>query len=266
MERRGLEARVIWDSGERSAMLRDAQRLRSCRCVVAAGGDGTVADVINELPAGIPLAALPAGNENLFARQFGFPVRGERLARAILAGRVRRIDLGRAGGRLFSLMLSVGFDAEVVHRIASWRVSGSSLRRVNRLSYAKPIVDSLRSYSYSPLELEADGVRVRGTHALVFNLPQYGFQLPFAADASGEDGMLDWLVFERPGTIALADYLWSLVRSKHRSRPDVRHGRARHVRITGRGPLPIQVDGEAAGVIPVEIEVVPQALTVVVPV
>ncbi len=263
LARRGIEPRIIWDRAERTAALEQPNLAERCCCVVAAGGDGTVADVINEISDSVPFATLPSGNENLFARQFGFTRNGRVLARAIAAGRTHQIDLARAGERLFSLMLSAGFDAAVVHQVVQWRISGKSMRRVNRFSYAKPIVDTLRNYGYGRLELEADGVRMAGTHAFAFNLPQYGFQMPFAPMASGDDGLLDWLVFERPGFGSMASYLMSLVRGKHFERADVHHGRARRIKITATVPVPVQMDGEAAGFTPVELEIVPQALRVI---
>jgi diacylglycerol kinase (ATP) len=257
-----LRPSVIWDRAERAAVLRDPQLPLECRCVVAAGGDGTVADVINEMPTSVPFATLPSGNENLFAREFGFPRDGRSLARAIIAGRSQRIDLGRAGDRLFSLMLSVGFDAAVVHQVVAWRANGQALRRVNRLSYAKPIVDVLRNYDYQSIQLEADGHCVTGTHAFVFNLPQYGFQFPFAPDARGDDGWFDWLVFGRPGILAMLDYAYAVLRAKHRGRPDVAHGRARTIRIRASRQVPVQLDGEAAGFTPIAADIVPSALQV----
>jgi len=88
---------------------------------VVADGGGTVADVINETGGALPLAVLPLGNENLFARAFGFTSDAGTLACAIAGGRTRTIDLGQANGRLFALMLGVGFDADVAHRVARWR-------------------------------------------------------------------------------------------------------------------------------------------------
>ena len=262
LERHGLEPRVVWDAAERSALLRQPEIDRWCACVIVAGGDGTVADVINEQPRQVPLAALPVGNENLFAREFGFCGDPQRLARAIASGRTRQIDLGCAGGRLFSLMASVGADADVVHRLSRWRVMEGCLKRVSRLSYVKPILATLRSYPYSRIELEADGRQVVGTHCLVFNLAQYGFQLKFAPCAAGDDGLLDWVVFEGPGLCRAATYLWAVLTSKHLERPDVRYGRARSLRVTSSFPVPVQADGDPVGFTPVEIEVVPQALRV----
>jgi YegS/Rv2252/BmrU family lipid kinase len=264
LRRRHIEPRVIWDGGQRRMLLGDADLTRGCRCVVAVGGDGTVADVINELPAGVPLATLPAGTENLFASEFGFGRSGLELAERIAAGRTRTIDLARAGDRRFSLMMSAGFDAAVAHRLAQWRAASPRLRRVNRLSYIKPIFDVIRSYAYTPLEVEADGVRVEGAEAMVFNLPHYGFELRFAPGARADDGMLDWVVFDAPGIGRLAGHLMNVLSGRHQGSPGVLHGRARRVVIRAASAVPVQVDGDAAGRTPVEVEVVPQALRVLV--
>jgi len=95
-----LDPQVIWDPIHRAEQLNDPALFDHCRCVIAAGGDGSLADVINDLArgehlAGMPLAVLPMGNENLFARQFGFTRRVEATASAIARGRTLPCDLGR---------------------------------------------------------------------------------------------------------------------------------------------------------------------------
>jgi len=262
--RHGLAPEVIWEPEERAARLCNGRLKDSCRCVVAAGGDGTVADVINERPEA-PLAVLPLGSENLVAREFGFTCDVRRLAHAIVAGRSCTIDLGRAGNRLFSLMVGVGFDADVVRRVCRWRGQGPTLRRVSRARYIKHVFQTMREYSYSPVEVEANGMRVRGTHALVFNLPQYALRMPFAPAASGNDGALDWVVLQRPGLRNFLNYWWSIARRPHSERSDILRGVAARVHITSDCLLPIQIDGDAAGWTPVDIEVLPQALQVIVP-
>ncbi len=266
LARRALTPRVLWDPIERRDVLTDPDLERTTRCVVAVGGDGTVADVINEKPRGLPLAVLPAGNENLFARAFGYPVRCEPLVTAILAGRTAWIDIGRAGARLFSLMVGVGFDADAVHRLARWRLRPRSLRRVTRWSYVRPILHAFRRQPWGQVTVTADGVEVRGAHCLVFNLPKYGGGLRVVPEARADDGLLDWIVFERPGRVALVRYALAVLRrSAHLELRDVSHGRARHVRIGGSSPVPVQLDGEPAGFTPVEIDVIPRGLAVLMP-
>jgi diacylglycerol kinase family enzyme len=265
----GLAARVIWDRDLRLTALRHPDLQRTCTCIVAAGGDGTVADVFNERT-DLPLAVLPLGNENLLARHFGFTAGPDALAEAILKGQHRSLDLGQIQsqsgepGRKFSLMLSVGLDAEVVRRLSAWRAgAGGGLRRVRRWTYAMPTFSALAGYAYPQIELDADGHAVRGAHAFVFNLPAYAMQLPFSPDSCGDDGLLDWVVFERPGPAAALGYLADLFRGKHLTRKDVRRGKAQRITLTSEPPAPIQADGDAAGVTPVRIGVLPCAIKII---
>jgi diacylglycerol kinase (ATP) len=238
------------------------------RCVVAAGGDGTVAAVLNELPTDVPLAVLPTGNENLFARALGFAVPPARLAHAILVGGRRRLDLGRArtsdGTRRFGLMLSAGFDADVIHRLARWRERGDGPRRVGRGSYVRPIGAALWGYAHAPLSVTADDVTTRGVHCAIGNLPDYAVALRLTPAARADDGLLDWTTFQRGGRAALAAYAWAVLLRRHVTLSHVRTGRARRLRVSGDVPVPVQLDGEAAGFTPVEVEVLPAALSLVV--
>ncbi len=266
LRRRGLATRVLWDPLERTAVLRDPDWLRTCRCIVAAGGDGTVSDVINQTR-DVPLAMMPIGNENLFARQFGYR-RVDQVADAVVRGSVRTIDLGRAGERVFAIMASAGLDADVVRRVAKWRVNGAEPRRVNRLSYARPIFDAVTAYDYPAVELDADGATFRGAHALVFNIPQYACRLRFVNGAACDDGLLDYVVFEKPGLVSMARYMANLTAgARHLDLPDVHHGSATHVTLRSADDrrVPIQVDGDPAGHTPAELAILPQTLRVIVP-
>jgi diacylglycerol kinase (ATP) len=263
----GSRVRVVWDAAARAAFLADPGAMADVRCVVAAGGDGTVAAVLNELPADVPLAVLPTGNENLFARALGFAVSPARLARAILAGGRRRLDLGRAsttdGSRRFGLMLSAGFDADVIHRVAGWRERGGGPRRVGRASYVRPIGAALWAYAHAPLAVTADDVTTRAVHCVIGNLPDYAVALRLTPAARADDGLLDWTTFQRGGRVALAAYAWAVLLRRHVTLSHVRTGRARRLRVTSEVPVPVQLDGEAAGFTPVEVEVLPAALSLV---
>ncbi|MGE3317092.1 MAG: diacylglycerol kinase family protein, partial [Planctomycetaceae bacterium] len=89
-------------------------------CVVAAGGDGTVADVVNRCH-GLPVAILALGTENLIARYLNLPRDGAAVADMIAAGHRRRLDTWSLNGRRFLIMAGFGFDAEVVRRTSEQR-------------------------------------------------------------------------------------------------------------------------------------------------
>jgi diacylglycerol kinase family enzyme len=264
----GVESRVVWDARQRAAMLGDPAAMHGCRAVVAAGGDGTVAQVLNELPAGVPLAVLPAGTENLFAAAFGFGREPAPLARALAACRTRALDVGRAASagrtRLFALMLSAGFDAEVVRRLGEWRAAGAvGLRRVTRASYVAPIATALLTYRHPALSVSAGDTRVTGAHCVIANAPGYALDLPLVPAARADDGALDWVVFERGGVGALAMYSWATWRGRHLARADVRAGRATRLSVDAAAPIPVQVDGDPWGSTPVEVDLIPGGLTLV---
>lgn len=268
LEALGLPVRVVWDQAERGTTLRSPAALRSVRCVVAAGGDGTVSAVINELSADVPLAVLPLGNENLFAGAFGFEDDPGALAGAIARGTRQRIDLGRAhttaGRRLFTLMLSAGFDADVVHRFTRWRTAGGAPRRAGRAAYVRPLAAALWSYPHAAITLTADGVVVDGSHCTVANLPDYALDMRLAPEARADDGLLDWTVLSRSGRVALAGYALAVARARHTQQAHVPVGRARKLTLRSAGPVPVQIDGDPWGFTPVEVEVMPAALSVVV--
>jgi diacylglycerol kinase family enzyme len=268
---RRVVSRVVWDARERAALLGDRAGLGRCRAVVVVGGDGTIAQIVNELPSGVPLAVLPSGTENLFARAFGFDGDPERLARTLLACRTRAVDLGRATApgrsRLFALMLSAGLDADVVHRLAGWRArpAGDGLRRVRRVSYVAPLAASLLSYRHPPLRLGAGAATATGAYCVVANAPVYALDLPLVPDARADDGALDWLVFERSSLAALATYSWAVWRGQHLARGDVRTGRTTRLTLDAASAVPIQLDGDPWGTTPVTVEAVPRALMVIAP-
>jgi diacylglycerol kinase family enzyme len=266
---RGLEPAVCWRRDEFSARLAGIGP-GEVRCVVAAGGDGTLVEALNRAP-GIPVALLPLGTENLVARHWGIERSGWRVARLIAVGQVRQVDLARisrpapdgAGERrTFCLMAGIGFDAEVVHRLHRHR-SG----HISQLSYVWPTVQALRRYPWPALEVEVaeTGEQLRGAQVFVFNLPRYGGDLPLAPEARADDGWLNLLVFERPGMRNLFRYLTAVVNRRRNRLRDCQHRLARAVRVQSVPPARVQTDGDPAGPLPVAIEVVPGGMALVVP-
>lgn len=255
----GLEPTVCWEREKLSETIA-ATDPAAVRCVVAAGGDGTLLEVLNRAP-GVPVSVLPLGNENLVGRYCKLPRSGRRLAAIIAAGKLRRVDLARANGRLFALMASAGFDAEVVHRVHARR-SG----HINKLSYALPIVQSLRAYSFPRIDVEFEetGERLHGVMVFVFNLPRYALNLPLAHAARPDDGLIDVCVFERPGVWNLARYLGAVVYGGQKRLADYQLRRTRRVQLSAAEPVPVQIDGDPAGFLPVTVEAVPGAMTLVV--
>jgi diacylglycerol kinase family enzyme len=264
LRERALEPIVCWDRDEFSTVVgREAGG--DLRCTVAAGGDGTLVETLNRAP-GQPVALLPVGTENLVARFLKIERSGQKLAQIIAAGAYRRLDLARAqaaaASRVFCLMAGAGFDAEVVHRLHRRRHG-----HIDKASYVWPIIQTLRRYPYPVMDVEDldSGERFRGALVFVFNLPQYAAGLPVAPEARGNDGRLNLCVFERGGLFNVFRYFTNLVRGRRDKIRDFHHRLIRRVRLTSAHPVRIQTDGDPAGSLPVTIDVIPQALTLLVP-
>ena len=263
----GQQVEISADLSEASGRANHWYAQGALRALVAAGGDGTAAELVNRTAPGVPLALFPIGTENLLARYLKIDRSPQTLDRIICAGTVRRLDAGSAHGRLFLLMASCGFDADVVQRV--------HLRRgahIGRLSYLPSILQSLRDYSFPEIRIDFLGDGAGGETlstssvrwAFVFNLPCYGggFRLPAGAD--GTDGLLDVCSF-RQGSfrhavqLALAAFFGQ---QQHLAGWEMR--RSKHIRIRSTQPVPYQLDGDPGGHLPLELDVVPGRLNVLV--
>lgn len=261
---------VLSDIDEVAERAQAYLRSGELRCVVAAGGDGTIALVANRTPERTPLTVLPLGTENLLAKHLSISCDPAEISRTISEGRVERFDAGRAGERLFLLMVGCGFDADVVRRLHADRTG-----HIHHLSYAKPILDSICNYEYPELKLEctlgneqtgeSHVETISARWAFVANLPRYAGGLRIVPGASGNDGLLDVCTFKEGSLWNGLRYLGGVLLGQHEAWEDCVTARATKVRIDAVGEVPYQLDGDPGGILPVDIDVLPDRLTLLVP-
>ena len=171
------------------------------RAVVAAGGDGTVDALVNLLDPAIRILIFPLGTENLLAKHWGLTNDVRSACRTIQHGVPVSMDVGSANGKLFLVMLSCGFDAEVVRQMHAVRRG-----HINRWSYTGPILRALGKYRFPQISVKGigqDDVEVDlGTTAwaFLFNVPRYAANLQFCPQANPTDGLLDLCLFRSPDT------------------------------------------------------------------
>lgn len=238
LERRG-HAAVVADIGPGRDPLPAA--LRGADALVIAGGDGTVSRALPAAAAaGVALYHIPLGTENLFAREFGMTRAGA--ASAVQSWRDERIDLGRCNGRLFALMVGVGFDGEVIRRLDAAR-NGP----ISRAAYLGPILRALAEFRPPVLTVRIDGRtvvdRLRGS-LVIANCRRYGAGLNPAPRASPRDGLLDAVFIPQSGPARLALGM-AAARLRLLGIAGALRARGRAIEIEPDGPTPVQVDGEA---------------------
>lgn len=230
--------------------------------VVAAGGDGTIGLLANRLPSTCPIAIFPLGTENLLAKYLGLKPDPHELVEMLRVGRSVSLDVGQANGRLFLVMASIGFDAEVVRRLHRNRRGF-----IRHSSYFRPIWGAIHHYGYPPLRIEVDGNELSGrpTWAFIFNVPRYAMNLQIVPQANAFDGLLDLRTFYRGKLLSGLWYLANVLLNRHASLKDSTYRQATRIRINSDVPVPLQLDGDPAGTTPVEIVVVPKRLRVFAP-
>lgn len=263
---RGADAHVLTRPGEANSVAKQAVETGYDRIIVAAG-DGTLNEVVNGIgDSDIAVGLVPLGTGNVFASELCLSK--DSLARSmsvIQTGKTRRIDLGRAGRRRFLLMAGFGFDAEVVHSVPS-RAKGM----FGKLAYAPTLVKESVSYQPSDFKLTFEDertIQVEAYNVIVCNSASYAPNFQLAPDAKTDDGLLDVLVFGNEPAMKLKFLGWvsqSLVSSAVAD-SSVERYQVRRVRIDADPIVKMQIDGDVRGESGINIEVLPNALNLIVP-
>jgi diacylglycerol kinase (ATP) len=235
--------------------------------IVGVGGDGTLSEIANGL-VGIaeapPLAVMPVGTGNDFARSMGLPTDLDAAVDLAVSGVApRAIDVGRCGERYFLNMAGAGFDAEVGRAV---NAAPAALRHGALPFVVYTLLELTRSRKRDlRIRLDDQTLERRAFMISVGNGPCSGGGMQICPDASREDGLLDVCIVGDVSRLEVVQLLPKVFSGRHVSHPKVEMRRARTVRIEGPAGTYVQVDGEVTGTLPVEFGVVPSALRVIVP-
>jgi diacylglycerol kinase (ATP) len=247
--------------GEAETLARRAA-LEGYERIVAAGGDGTINEVVNGLAGSdAALGLLPIGTVNVFATELQLPAtRLEECWKIICAGRTRAIDLPNANGKHFVQLAGIGLDAQAVKE-----TSTALKRSFGPLSY---LISAAQIASRPPprLLIESDNAVTRdGSFVLIGNGRLYGGPFPFFKRALIDDGLLDVLVFKRIGYLDIIRYLQDVIFSASINLPEVEYFQTARLRVSSQENVPVEVDGELIGKCPVEFSVARRSLHVLAP-
>ncbi|CAN7558876.1 diacylglycerol/lipid kinase family protein [Paenibacillus sp. LjRoot56] len=249
------------------------------RQIIIIGGDGTV----HEAAGGVwqhqnsngsspvcSLAVIPAGTGNDFAKAYGIPNHPlEALHIALHAADTLQIDLLHASqiNQVAVNSIGAGFDG-MVAKLTNEASYKKFLNRLGlgRLSYFISILRVFATYQPSTAWIEVDGSVTKLPNmwlAAVANIPFYGGAIQICPTASPTDGMADVVVIQSKSRLRLLPVLFTVYQGKHTEHPAVTFYKGKSISIRTEKPLLVQADGEFAGSTPLQIELLPAAITVI---
>ncbi|MDP9348975.1 MAG: hypothetical protein M3P24_07530, partial [Gemmatimonadota bacterium] len=216
----------------------------------------------------VPLGIVPRGTGNQLAANLGIPDDVEDAVEVVASGVPAPLDLGCIDGtRYFALMAGAGWDGEVI--------SACTRELKDRWGFWAYLVTGLRKLVSPPsihFRITADGqeIEVSAATVLVANAGQifsgiFPLELHVAPGSSFRDGFLDVCIFAPRTLPDVAAVLWKVARNHHMGDERMIYLKAREVRIEADPPVMTQVDGECAGVTPLEVRAVEGGVQVLVP-
>jgi diacylglycerol kinase (ATP) len=250
-----------------SEIVRSAIR-RGADLILTAGGDGTINEVVNGMVhSDVPLGILPAGTANVLACELDIGTTLERASESIDACVQERVAVGRLSrgvddpGRHFLMMAGAGLDAEIVYRL-NLKLKDALGKVAYWLGGFANVGRRLPEFT-----VEAEGREFRVSFALASRVRNYGGDLEIAPTVSLLDDQFELVLFEGANSFAYLRYMLGVVIRKHQTMRGVTILRTRKASFTTPedSRIHLQVDGEYAGLLPATVEIVPSALTLLVP-
>lgn len=267
-----IDMQPTHQAGDMSRLAREA-RENGYHVALVGGGDGSLNEAANALAGSeVVLGTLPSGTANVWARQIGLPIPAPLYvtqladaARLQCEGIIRPIDLGRTGERYFMLWSGTGLDAYVASKIEPrppW------VKRWGVVGYGMRAIWHALQYRGTPMTITIDDrppIRARALMVLISNIQLYAGIVRPSPEARIDDGLLDVCLFKGTGFAYAVRHFLSIALGRATHDPQMMNTRGRLIRVRAKRPVAVHVDAEPIGMTPIEVQVVPRALRVIVP-
>jgi YegS/Rv2252/BmrU family lipid kinase len=241
--------------------------------IVAAGGDGTLNEVLNGIGderdgfERSRLGVLPLGTVNVFAQELTIPAKLEQAWQIVQRGRETRIDLpcvefmlnGTPQRRYFAQLAGAGLDARAIE-LVKWQVK----KLVGPLAYVLAGAHALLGPSCK-IDAKANGGSMAGELVLIGNGKLYGGRYKLFPKADLRDGMLEVCVFPRVDWFTLARCSPGLLLNGTLPAASTKIFQAESLTLTSASPTPLQIDGELIGHLPATFSIERSRLRVIAP-
>jgi diacylglycerol kinase (ATP) len=272
LQQAGVDCEVAFTERPGHAAELVFERSADYDAVFTLGGDGTAMEAAGALAGTMrPLGVLAGGTGNLLARAVGIPLDPKRAIPMLLNGEELHIDLGRIVScdpvRHFAVAAGVGIDAAMVAETPSWLK-----RRLGVLAYTitatRAALRSVLRQDFFQVRLTVDGEVFEAAAAAVM-IANFGAvlsdRITFGPGIRFDDGVLDACFYSPRNLRDATRIMWRLLRREFASDDAMVYRSGRHILVETDPPRLAQADGELLGMTPLEIEIAPRAVRLLVP-
>jgi YegS/Rv2252/BmrU family lipid kinase len=220
--------------------------------IVAAGGDGTINEVVNGMNDKKPLAIIPFGTANILALEAGIHGSAEEIARIILSNKTKKVYVPNVNNKNFILMASAGYDAEIVEAVQS----SLTLKNIfKKLLFF--IVSSLKLIVFKKNELKilANNKIYKANWIIVTNAMHYGGAFKLSKDTNIFDKKIIAYLFCNLTRLNFLCYFFTLLLNKELKESNkLIKIKSDDIFISSKTKTPVQYDGEFLGYLPAQIK------------
>jgi diacylglycerol kinase (ATP) len=267
-----LPGQIIDSHEDKATTIKEAQRLcKDHDIIIAAGGDGTIADIIQGIiqcqsGKNVALGIIPLGSGNAFSQSLGIPKNVKRAIQCIRKGRTREIDLLEIEGT-WAAFGSIGASARVTHEKLKKDIPGFwghiyAAKIMPKLDVKEQEVELIDGVDDSGKHFERIIMNLKALDCVIAKSKHFGYGWRAAPRAKLDDGYVDVSFFEMSGLrysiLFPLIYLGLLQRTQ-------KHFKAKKIIFKGKN-LAMQYHGELWGIKDqIEVKVLPKALRIIVP-
>ena len=230
--------------------------------IVAAGGDGTINEVVNGMNDKKPLAIIPFGTANILALEAGIHGSAEEIARIILSNKIKKVYVPNVNNKNFILMASAGYDAEIVETIQSSLVLKNIFKKL--LFF---IVSSLKLIVFKKNELKilANNKIYKANWMIATNAMHYGGAFKLSKDTNIFDKKIIVYLFCNLTRLNFLCYFFTLLLNKELKESNkLIKIKSDDIFISSKTKTPVQYDGEFLGYLPAQIKVTKKTINLLV--
>jgi diacylglycerol kinase (ATP) len=265
LERGGLETSTHATIGEGDATLAAAEAVERCfDVIIAAGGDGTLYEVINgmaEKKRRPLLGILPLGTTNDFARALAIPRKWEAACDIITQQFSRPIDVGKVNKKYFINIAGGGSMTELTYEVPS-----KMKTMIGQLAYYMKGLEKLPRLRPIEVYIKSPEMDLH-EHVMLFlitNSNSVGGFEKLAPDASLDDGLFDVFILKRCNLGEFIRVVSSALRGEHINDPNVIYFKTNSIQVTSPDYVQINLDGEFGGTLPSMFSLLPSHINIIV--